>query len=131
MINIIDTNIILRYIVGDDELQKIKARKVFLEAKKGKIKLQIKTVVISEVCYVLESFYKKSKDEIADKLETFLSAKWLKVEDRQPLLSMWQLYRENLHFVDSYLLACSKLNKSKILTFDKTLNKKLQVYLDK
>lgn len=126
MINILDTNIILRYIVGDDKAQKIKARKVFLEAEKGKIKLQIKTVVIAEVCYVLESFYKKSKDEIADKMEVLLSAKWLKVEDRQPLLSMWQWYRENLHFVDSYLLACAKLGKSKILTFDKNLNKKLQ-----
>lgn len=126
MINILDTNIILRYIVGDDKAQKIKARKVFLEAEKGKIKLQIKTVVIAEVCYVLESFYKKSKDEIADKMEVLLSAKWLKVEDRQPLLSMWLWYRDNLHFVDSYLLACAKLGKSKILTFDKNLNKKLQ-----
>ena len=74
-------------------------------------------------CYV-------QSPEIAESMEIFLSQKWLKVEDRQPLLSMWEWYRENLHFVDSYLLACSKLGKSKILTFDKALSKKLQGYLD-
>jgi len=125
MINIIDTNIILRYIVGDDESQKIMARKVFLEAEKGRIKLQIKTVVIAEVCYVLESFYKKSRNEIANKMEVLLSAKWLKVEDRKPMLLMWQWYRENLHFVDSFLIACSKSNFCKVISFDKKLNNKL------
>lgn len=124
MTNILDTNIILRYIVGDNDDQKIKARKIFLEAEKGKIELQVKTVVIAEVCYVLESFYEKSKSEIADKMEVFLSAKWLSVDDRKPILSMWEWYRKNLHFVDSYLLACAKFNKSKILTFDKELLKK-------
>jgi len=130
MTDLIDTNIILRYLVGDDENLYQKAKQIFEEAKDGKREICIKVVIIAECCYVLESFYKKSKDEIAESMEIFLSQKWLKVEDRSPLLSMWHWYRENLHFVDSYLLACSKLNKSKILTFDKELNKKLQDYSD-
>lgn len=130
MTDLIDTNIILRYLVGDDENLYQKAKQIFSEAKNGKRKIGVKVVVVAECCYVLESFYKKSKNDVADTMEVFLSQKWLKVEDRQPLLSMWQWYRENLHFVDSYLLACSKLNNFKILSFDKILNKKLQDFLD-
>ena len=126
MINILDTNIILRFIVGDNEEQKIKARKIFLDAEKGKINLQIKTVVIAEACYVLESFYKKEREEIANSMEVFLSQKWLKVEDRLPLTSMWRWYREKLHFVDSFLVASSKFNKYRILSFDKKLTKKIE-----
>lgn len=130
MIELLDTNIVLRFLVGDNKLQQEEASDIFKEAESGKRKILIKSIVVAEVCFVLESFYKKSKEEVADSMEIFLSQKWLKVEDRQSLLTMWQWYRENLHFVDSYLLACAKLGKSKILTFDKTLNKKLQDYLD-
>jgi predicted nucleic-acid-binding protein len=130
MIELLDTNIILRFLVGDNKLQQKEASLYFKEAESGKRKILVKPLVIAEACFVLESFYKKDKDEIADSMEVFLSQKWLKVEDRQPILAMWQWYRKNLHFVDSYLLACAKLGKFKILTFDKTLNKKLQDYLD-
>lgn len=130
MIELLDTNIILRFLVGDNKLQQEEASDIFKEAESDKRKILIKSIVVAEVCFVLESFYKKSKEEVANSMEIFLSQKWLKVEDRQPLLTMWQWYRENMHFVDSYLLACAKLGKSKILTFDKNLNKKLQEYLD-
>jgi len=128
MIEILDTNIILRFLVGDNKPQQEEAKKIFKAGERGKRDILVKPLVVAEVCFVLESFYKKTKAEIAESMEIFLSQKWLKVEDRQPLLSMWEWYREN--FVDSYLLACSKLGKSKILTFDKALSKKSQDYLD-
>lgn len=123
MTNLIDTNIILRFIVGDNEQQKIEARKIFQSAQSGKIRLLLKVVVVAEVTYVLESFYKINREEISSKLETLLSQKWLKVEDRKGLLGMWTNYRNKLHFVDSYLLSSAKENKYKIMTFDKEIEK--------
>lgn len=124
MINLLDTNIILRFIVGDNEKQRIESRKIFQDAQKGKLKLLLKTVVVAEVCYVLESVYKQGREDISSKLETFVSQKWLKVEDRKALIQMWKWYRQDMHFVDSYLLSSAKENKYKILTFDSGLNKK-------
>lgn len=120
---LIDTNVILRYLVGDNKELFDKAEKMFKEARSGKRKILIKVVVVAESCYVLESFYKKTKEEIATGMEVLLSQKWLKVEDRQALLGMWPWYKDDLHFVDSYLIACSKFNKYKITTFDKVLEK--------
>ncbi len=124
MNELLDTNVILRYLVGDNEEQQQKATAIFKEAEQGKRKIFLKVVVVAETCFVLESFYKKTKDEIASAMEVFLSQKWLKVEERPSLLSMWDLFRQNLHFVDCYLLALSKTNKFKIITFDKDLNRK-------
>ncbi len=123
MINLIDTNIILRYLVGDSKELHEKAIGIFKKAETGELKLLVKVVVVAETCFVLESFYKKSLDEIATSMEVFLSQKWLKVEDRKGLLGMWTNYRNKLHFVDSYLLSSSKENNYKILTFDKEIEK--------
>lgn len=124
MINILDTNIILRYLVGDNRELHQKAVTIFKKAEAGELRLLVKVVVVAETCFVLESFYKKTTDEIASAMEVLLSQKWLKVEDRKVLLGMWTNYRNNLHFVDSYLLSSAKANKYKVLSFDKDLNKK-------
>jgi len=118
---IVDANIVLRYLVKDVETQYKMARKFFKEGEEGLRELLIKPMVIAEVVYVLESFYGNKREDIASRMETFLSQKWLKVEERKIMLSLWPWYRKNLHFVDSYLLASAKNNNQKILTFDKKL----------
>jgi len=123
MNEIVDTNVILRFLVGDNESQRKTAERYFKEAEAGTRKLVIKPLVVAESCFVLESFYQKSREDIASTFETFLSQKWLKVEERKPLMSMWKLYRSGLHFVDSFLISWAKVNNSKILSFDKELTK--------
>ena len=123
MIELVDTNVILRYLVGDNKNQKEEAKRWFKEAKDDKRKLVIKPLVIAEACFVLESFYKKNREEIANVFEVFLSQRWLGVDDREAMLSLWFWYRQKLHFVDSYLLALAKSNHSKLLSFDKKLLK--------
>jgi predicted nucleic-acid-binding protein len=130
MMDLLDTNVILRFLVGDNKEQQKEAEKIFREAAEGKRKILVKPLIVAEVCFVLESVYKKSREDIASSMEVFLAQKWLKVEDRPALLEMWNEYRRNLHFVDSYLLACASLDKTNIVTFDVKLKKKLQDYLD-
>lgn len=125
MTELLDTNVILRYLVGDNPTQQSQAKKIFQAAQAGKRNIIIKPLVVAEVCFVLESFYKKSLEEIASSMEIFLSQKWLEVEDRPALLGMWPWYREGLHFVDSYLIASAQIDNLNIITFDKDLEKKV------
>jgi predicted nucleic-acid-binding protein len=83
----------------------------------------ISPLVIAETCFVLESFYKKSKQEIANAIETLLLPSWLVVEQKEILLSLLNGYRQGLHFVDGYLLAWAKINQGKIISFDKQIRK--------
>lgn len=123
---LLDTNVILRYLVKDDENLFQRAVEIFKKGEAGKIKLVIKPIVVAECVFVLESFYKKTREEISDAFKVFLSQKWLKVEDRKVLLSLWKWYIKKLHFVDSYLLSWAEVNKSKIISFDRQLLKNTQ-----
>ena len=120
---VVDTNVLLRFLVGDDKPQQKQASNWFSQAKRGKRKFVIKTIVVAETCFVLESFYKKRRDKIADVFEVFLAQSWLVVEERNILLSLWAWYKNGLHFVDSYLLSWAKNNNSSIVSFDKKLTK--------
>ncbi len=121
--NILDTNVVLRFLVGDNKEQQKQAIEWFKEAENGKREIFIPAIVVAEASFVLESFYKKNKTEIAEAMEVFLSQSWLKVENKKILTGLWAWYRLGFHFVDSFLLSCSKSDKYKILTFDQQILK--------
>lgn len=121
---ILDTNVLLRFLVGDNEKQQKEAHRWFKEAEQHKRKIVIVPLVIAETCFVLESFYKKQRGEIAETLEVFLAQRWLEVEEREVLLLLWSWYKKGLHFVDSFLLAWTQAHTGNILTFDQSLSKK-------
>ncbi len=124
MTEIVDTNVILRYLVGDDKKQKDRAKKWFKEAQAGKRKLAISPLVIAECCFVLESFYGQDREKIARVFESFLSQRWFKIDERKTLLALWKWYKKGLHFVDSFLLSWAKISGFGILSFDKELVQK-------
>jgi len=121
---LLDTNALLRYLVRDEESQYQQAVGWLKDAADWKIKIIIPTVVVAETCFVLESFYKKQRDEISDSMVVFLSQRWMTVPDRDILLSLWDNFKNGLHFVDSFLLSWAEQKNYKLLTFDKKLKKK-------
>ena len=122
---ILDTNVLLRFLVGDNKQQHQEAERWFKEAEQRKRKIVLVPLVVAEACFVLESFYKKQRKEIAEALEVFLAQRWFGVEEREVLLSLWAWYRKGLHFVDSFLLAWAQTHQGTILTFDQSLSKKV------
>jgi predicted nucleic acid-binding protein len=121
---ILDTNVLIRFLVGDSPAQKEQAVTWFRQAEKGVLKITVHPIVVAETCYVLESFYKKSRTEIANTMQIFLSQRWLDVVERETLIAIWDPYQEGLHFVDSFLLIVTKQSDKQLLTFDKKLLKK-------
>lgn len=123
---VLDTNVLLRFLVGDNEKQHAQAERWLKEAETGKKTIVILPIVIAEAAFVLESFYKRSRVEIVRSLLVFISQRWLEVHDRDTLSKMWSWYEQRFHFVDSFLLAWSQVNEGAILTFDADIRKKTQ-----
>lgn len=123
---ILDTNVIVRYVVGDNKEHQKQAMRWFSEAEKGRIIIQIFPVVIAETVYVLQSWYRQPREKISDVMEVFLSQRWLDVHDRDALLVLWEYYRAGTHFIDSYLIALSQAEGVTALTFDKKLKKRVR-----
>lgn len=120
---LIDTNVIVRFFIRDDERQYHQTLKWFSEAETGKINIVVLPLVVAETCFVLESFYKISRSQISEYLEVFLAERWIQVEDRNILLGVFDKYRLGEHFVDSFLLQKSKVQGYELITFDKKLLK--------
>ena len=118
MKKICDANIILRYLIKDDE-------KLFDIAKKEIQKCPIvPTVILAEIVYVLKGVYKVPRNDIVDTLITLSDE--VKYEDIDISLQTLNFFKDlNLDFADCYLLARNKINKEKIITFDNKLNKEL------
>ncbi|RLB11033.1 MAG: pilus assembly protein [Deltaproteobacteria bacterium] len=119
---IVDANVILRYLLRDNEKFYKEAEALFNDAFLGKKKILIMHSVIAEVVYVLLKLYKVSKKEIAEVLTELMKIKGIKVQDKEILFRAFKIFdNKNLDFVDCILCAYSE--KYQIVSFDKKLNK--------
>jgi predicted nucleic acid-binding protein len=121
----IDANVILRYLTKDPPEMAEAAMKTFMDAKNGKVFLLVTNLTVAEVVWVLESFYKYSKNQIAETLTEFLMCDGLEVESLDVLIEALTVYQEkNLDFADAFLAVCA-LQKGipTIYSFDVHLNR--------
>ena len=120
MANLLDTNIILRYLLNDDEKQSQYAKEC--------IDNNASTIneVIPEVLYVLRKVYLIDRKKAAMILIDFLSEIYIK--DKKIIIKALELYSENsLDFIDNILISRHIINKDNIITFDNKLKKKLSL----
>ena len=89
MTSILDTNVLLRFLVGDHKKQKDQAITWFKEAANGERVIVVKQLVIAEAVFVLESFYKHSREDIVSSMLPLLAMPVLDVEERDVLVHLW------------------------------------------
>jgi len=123
---IVDTNIILRFLLQDITSQFNQAKKMFTEAKNGKIKLIVPQIVIFEINFTLKRFYKLGKEDIIEKTKQIVSTEYIEVESRNIFQNALILYKKNnVSLVDCFLVSKAEAEEADLFTFDKKL-KKLQ-----
>lgn len=105
---IVDANVILRYLLKDDEELYKKAENLFNDILSGRKKILLLHTVIAEVVYVLQKLYKVDRREIAEVLKELLKIK-----------SIFE--KKSLDFVDCIL--CAYGGKHTIVSFDKKVEK--------
>ncbi|MBE6098025.1 MAG: type II toxin-antitoxin system VapC family toxin [Schwartzia succinivorans] len=116
--SLVDANIILRYLLQDDD-------KMFQEAKRIiENGAEALPEVLAEVVYVLMKVYAVGRHEISEALRTMLSE--VQVNNSAVIDKALELFGENnLDFVDCILLAYNQVENMSVQTFDKQLKKKL------
>lgn len=121
----IDTNILIRFLTGDDELQAKKVYSIFKTAESEKKELFVPLLVVLEMIWVLESVYEVSRIEILDSIRDLLLMPVLKF-DQQATLQQWiHSAQGNTFDLSDLLIAHSaKINGCEVvLTFDKNAAK--------
>lgn len=85
--HLIDTNVLLRYLIGDVPPQAGKARALMERLEAGTERAEVLESVVAETTWTLESFYNVPRSEIAEKLATILSFKGVKAAQKSLLVS--------------------------------------------
>lgn len=99
----VDTNIFLRFLLKDDRKKAGRCKKLFEKAKEGKVKLFTSDLVIAEVVWTLESFYKLGKKEVSENVRRLLTLKNLGIPGASLLIEALVIYEEkNVDFIDAY-----------------------------
>ena len=113
----LDTNMILRYLLNDNQKMANKAEH-YLNA--GNVSVTIE--VIAEVVYVLKGVYSMERDKIADTVKEFLNL--VSCQEIDVLNLALDTYAEyNLDFVDCILYGYHTVKDIEIASFDKKLLK--------
>ena len=125
---LVDTNYFLRYLLKDIDDQYLQAKRLFLEASKGKIKLISSTIVFFEIYWVLVSYYEKSKAELCISLKKLLEFTFIIFEERVILEKTLLIFEKvNLSLEDCYNLIYARSKKADSLaTFDQKLSNKFK-----
>jgi len=118
--NIIDTNLIIRFLVNDDPQKAARVKKVLQESKTANV---LPDLVIAEIIWVLSSYYELDKVSIISKIRALIHVKTVDCNKAllDQALANWEKY--NISFVDAYLVSVAKLKSLNIYSYDLKFDK--------
>jgi len=126
MVSLIDTNIIIRFLVGDHEEHLRISTEIFTQIENGEIEVEILDTVIMEALFVLVKFYKLPKSEVIADLKRLIALRGV-VGDKLLLMESLNIVNDkNIDFVDALICAKSRLQGYGKISFDKDVNKKCE-----
>ena len=121
---LVDTNLIVRYLVQDHEKHAKAAGKLFDACDRGDVAIVVLPVVLAECVFVLESFYEHSRGDIASALARLISSPGVEIGDAVIHLDALDRYRKTkVHFVDCLIAATAMAEDTPVVTFDQDFRK--------
>lgn len=121
---ILDTNAFLRFLLNDIPGQANEVGKLFIRAKAKEIEITIPQIVIFEIEFALDKYYKFPKGEVINKLGVLLATPYLKIQDADIFQEALTIFKSrNIDFVDCFLVSNAKVKNLSLFTFDEDLKK--------
>jgi predicted nucleic-acid-binding protein len=125
-VHLVDTNVILRYLIGDDPPSAAKATALMKRVERAEEEIFLPDDIVAETVWTLQSYCKVPRQEIADRLIALLSFAGVRVSARNTLRESLHLYATTgADFPDCLLAARSRHRAMPVYTFDETDFKKL------
>jgi len=101
---VVDTSVILRILLADDDLKRKAAEKLLKEAKGKGVSLHLLPVAVMEVVFVLDKVYKLGRKNIQEMVIALLNTPELSVEMESVFRRAIEAYAEkNIKFADAVM----------------------------
>jgi predicted nucleic acid-binding protein len=121
---LVDTNLIVRYLVQDHEKHAKAAEKLFDACDRGDVVVVVLPAVLAECVFVLESFYGYLRSDIASTLGRLVSSPGVEIGELAIHLDALNRYRTTrVHFVDCLIAATAVAEDVPVATFDHDFRK--------
>jgi len=117
----VDTNILVRHLTGDPVDMSARAT-AFLA---GAEELLLTDLILAETIYVLESFYKAPRPQIADAMRSLVAMDSIVAIDPAMLLRAIEIYEvDRIDFAEAYLVAQAESTGIRaVASFDKSIDR--------
>lgn len=121
MIGYLDTNVLVRHLTGDPPEMAARATALLRSAER----LDVPDLIIAEVMYVLGSFYRVPREQVADLARAIIAFPPIVTDEPQRLLRAIELFeRDRLDFADAYLVACAERAPHRtVVSFDRRIGR--------
>ena len=128
---LVDTNLIVRYLVQDHERHAKAAVKLFDACDRGDVVIVVLPAVLAESVFVLESFYEHPRGDIASALGRLISSPGVEISGAAIHLDALDRYRRTkIHFVDCMIAATAAAEDTPIASFDQDFRKFTDVRIE-
>jgi predicted nucleic acid-binding protein len=129
----LDANIFIRYLTNDDPAKADRVEKLLESAAAGKERLLTTEMVVAEVVWVLESYYKLGNLAIGPMVKAILATPGLEVINGTLVEKAVERYMaQNIDFIDGYIVAVMEQNKvNEIFSYDKKHLTRIKTILHK
>jgi predicted nucleic-acid-binding protein len=116
----LDTNVLVRWLVEDDDRQTLRAQKLFEVARSSQASLFVPVTVMLELEWVLRSRYQFDKATVLGAFNALLETQELEFQDEAALERAMHLYRSGLaEFADCvHAGICAAAGRAPMWTFD-------------
>ena len=121
---IVDTNVLLRFLVNEKSILEQESTKILNHAEKGKLIIKLNELVIAECIWVMMSHYKYDKQKVVKNIKELIVKEFFEIDNREIVYKALLLFGQvNLSWVDCYLYCQSKKLGLTLVTFDEKLVK--------
>jgi predicted nucleic-acid-binding protein len=120
----IDTNVILRFLLKDNDELFNQSLTLFEKAKNKQIKVVIIPEIFFELDYVLRGVYALSKKEVVNLLKVIAQTPYFAIKKREVIIEALDKYEQlNIDLFDLYLFLLAKNKNAEVFSFDKDFKK--------
>lgn len=99
----LDTNILLRYLLRDNEQMAERAFNLLMRVERGEEKVITSSLVIFETIFTLQRFYKVPRQQIKEHILPIIALRGIHLPDKSVFYKALDLYvTKNISFADAY-----------------------------
>jgi predicted nucleic acid-binding protein len=116
----VDANVLLRFLTGEPPELAERALRLIQRAEKGEINLKLSPIVVAEIVWVLSSFYRYSRTQIAEVLLPLIASDGISCDEIQQVTAALSLMASaNVDFIDAYLAEIARYTGESVVSFDR------------